>query len=122
MKINISELFKYRQYTDAHIYYCFDRKDYKICDISVCETEPNTPFQRYISLLQVDEKTIQDNYIQSLNNKYILREYQNTDLCFNAFVCDKALWEDWWRYYTSTIFELEKTWCEENKINYIYDL
>ena len=122
MKINISELFRYRQYVDAPACYCFDRKDYKIRDISVYESESNTPFQRYIPLLRVDEKTIQDNYILSLNDKYILREYQNTNLCFNAFVDGKALWEDWWRYYTTTIFELEKAWCEENNIAYVYDL
>ena len=122
MKINISELFKYRQYIDAPVCYCLDRKDYKVCDISVYQTVPDTPFQRYISLLQIDEKTIQDNYIQSLNDKHILREYQNTNLCFNAFVDDKSLWEDWWKYYTTAIFELEKTWCEENNIAYVYDL
>ena len=96
--------------------------NYKVCDISVYQTESDTPFQRYISLLQVDEKTIQDNYIQSLNDKHILREYQNTNLCFNVFVDDKALWEDWWKYYTTAIFELEKTWCEENNVAYVYDL
>ena len=43
MKINISELFKYRQYIDAPVCYCLDRKDYKVCDISVYQTEPDTP-------------------------------------------------------------------------------
>ena len=122
MKINISELFKYRQYIDAPVCYCFDRKEYKICDISVCKTESNTPYQRYISLLRINEQEIRDNYIRSLNDKYILREYQNTNLCFNAFVDDKVLWEDWWKYYTTAIFELEKTWCEVNNIAYVYDL
>jgi len=122
MKINISELFKYRQYIDAPVYYCFDRKDYKICDISVCKTKSDMPFQRYISLLRINEEEIRDNYIRSLNDKYILRDYRNTNLCFNAFVEHNSLWSDWWRYYTTTIFELEKTWCEENKITYVYDI
>ena len=84
----------------------------------VLNTESHTEERAY----NFAEKTIQDNYIQSLNDKHILREYQNTNLCFNAFVDDKVLWEDWWKYYTTAIFELEKTWCEENNIAYVYDL
>ncbi len=122
MKINISELFEYRQYIDAPPCYCFDKKDYKICDIYILETEIDTPYKRYISLLQIDEKTIQYNYIQSLNDKHISREYQETNICFNAFAESKNLWEDWWKYYTVAVFELEKSWCEENNIKYVYDL
>jgi len=122
VRISISELFKYRQYVDAAVYYCFDKKEYKICDISFLETKSDTPYQRFISLLQIDEKVIQDNYIQSLNDKHISREYQETTLCFNAFAESKSLWQDWWKYYITAVFELEKIWCEDNNIKYEYDL
>lgn len=122
MKINISELFKYHQYIDTPIYYCFDKKEYKVRDFCDREMEDNTPYQRYISLLQIDEKTIQDHYIQSLNDRHISREYLDTNLCFNAFVEHQCLQTDWWRYYMKTVFDLEKIWCEENNIKYLYDL
>lgn len=122
MKINISELFKYRQYKDAPVYYCFDKKEYKVCNVSIVTTEADTPYQRYLSLLQIDEKAIQDNYIKSLNNKYISRDYQETDLHFNAFIDYQGLQSDWWKYYTRMVFDLEKIWCEVNNIKYVYDL
>ena len=122
MKIQISELFRYRQYVDAPICYCFDKKEYRICDISILETKSDTPYERYIALLRIDEKALQDNYIQFLNDKRIFREYQETSLCFNAFVESKALWEDWWKYYTTTVFDLEKVWCEDHNLKYVYDL
>ena len=122
MKINISELFKYCQYKDAPVYYCFDKKEYRVCNISIVKTETDTPYQRYLSLLQIDEKAIQDNYIKSLNDKHISRDYQRTDLNFNAFVDYQRLQSDWWKYYTGVVFDLEKNWCEENNIKYVYDL
>lgn len=122
MRINISDLFRYRQYVGAPVHYCFDKREYKICDISALETPPDTPYQRYIPLLRIDEKVLQDNYIRFLNDKHIWREYQETNLCFAAFVERKNLWNDWWKYYTTTVFELEKLWCEKNHLVYVFDL
>ena len=34
VKVKISELFTYLQYINSPLYYCFDRKNYKICDAS----------------------------------------------------------------------------------------
>ena len=122
MKIHISEFFKYRQFVDQPLYFCFDRKEYKICDTSLLDTQKCEPYRRYIPLLQIDESNIQQAYICSLNDKKLLRDFNSTDLCFNAFVDYYGLQNDWWNYYRRIVFELEKTWCEENSIQYIVDL
>ena len=122
MKIKISELFKYRQYLDDSVYYCFDRKEYKICDSSNLNSQENEHYNRYIPLLQIDEKQIQEAYIESLNNRQISYKYKNSSLSFNAFIDYQNLHNDWWNYYRRTVFLLEKTWCEENSIQYAFDL
>ena len=122
MKIQISELFKYRQYDDRPLCFCFDRKEYKICDASFLDTQKSNPYTRYIPLLQINESSIQQAYIASLNDKKLLRDFNSTELCFNAFVDYRGFQNDWWSYYRRIVFELEKTWCEENSIQYIVDL
>ena len=122
MKIHISELFKYRQFVDQPLYFCFDKKEYKICDASLLDTQKCEPYRRYIPLLQIDESNIQQAYIASLNDKKLLRDFNSTDLCFNAFVDYCGFQNDWWNYYRRIVFELEKIWCEENSIQYIVDL
>ena len=121
MTIQISELFKYRQFNDQPLYFCFDKKDYKICDASLLPNQSNEPYKRYIPLLQINETKIQQAYIVSLNDKKLLLDFNNTDLCFNAFIDNRGLHSDWWNYYRSNVFELEKTWCEKNSLHYIFD-
>lgn len=122
MKIQISELFKYRQYVNSPLYYCFDRKEYKICDVSFLNSQENMPYKRYIPLLQIDENKLQKKYIASLNNVKLIRDFSNTNLSFNAFIDYCNLQSDWWNHYRRTVFELEKVWCEENSFQYIFDL
>jgi len=121
MKIQISELFKYRQFDDQPLYFCFDRKEYKICDASLLNTQKNDPYKRYIPLLQIDESKIQQAYIISLNDKKLLRDFNTTNLCFNAFIDHLGLQNDWWNYYSRTVSELEKIWCKENSLQYTMD-
>ena len=122
MRIQISELFKYRQFANLSLNLCFDRKEYKICSASLLDNQKNDPYKRYIPLLQIDETKIQQAYIISLNDKKLFRDFNSTDLCFNAFIDYRGLQMDWWNYYRRVVFELEKTWCEENSLQYLFDL
>ena len=122
MKIQISELFKYRQFDGQPLYFCFDKKEYKICNVSLLDTQKSDPYKRYVPLLQIDEAKIQQEYIISLNDKKLLRDFNSTDLCFNAFIDYRGLQHDWWNYFRRFVFELEKTWCEENSLQYDFDL
>ena len=123
VKVKISELFTYLQYINSPLYYCFDRKNYKICDASHLEEQHDSFYPRYIPLLQIDEKSIEKSFILSLNDKRILRMYNSPDFNFNAFVeSPPERWARWWSYYKTTVFDLEKEWCEEHSIKYIYDL
>ena len=94
VKIQISELFKYRQFNDQPLYFCFDKKDYKICDASLLASQSNEPYKSYIPLLQINETKIQQAYIVSLNDKKLLLDFNNTDLCFNAFIDNRGLHSD----------------------------
>lgn len=118
MYIHIEELFRHRQYTDFPMAYCFDRKTYTICD-SVYLDLPNEGFyERYIPLFQIDQDAIENNYIQQLNNREILRAFQQKDICFEAFIQQNALWDDWWQYYKETVYQIAEQWCEINAIKY----
>ena len=120
MKINISELFTYRQYTDAPIAYCFDRKAYRICDAALLGTE-SEPYQRYIPLLKIDEELIRAAYVRSWGDLHILPAIREGAISFEAYIEREGLQSDWWEYYRSVVFDLEKTWCEENGIGYVFD-
>ncbi len=123
MKVSISELFEYRQYKDAPLAYCFDRKKYEICDISFLHEQNDDIYQRFIPLLQIDEEKIQESFIRSLNDKKILRQYKTSEFNFSVFVESPAwLWPRWREYYRKTVFDLEKEWCENNSIYYIDDV
>ena len=122
MKINISERFRYRQYTDATVAYCFDRKTYKICDAALLGAEDSTPYQRYIPLLAIDEGLIRDAYVRSWGDLHILPAIREGAITFNAYIEREGLQTNWWEYYRSVVFDLEKTWCEENNITYLFDL
>ena len=122
MKIKISELFKYRQYTETDMMYCFDKKECCVCDVSMLNYESDTPYQRFIPLLQIDEQLIQAEYLKYINDKRIEKTFEKSRLCFAAFIEQMGLQNDWWNYFVTDVFNKQREWCEKNAVKYIFDL
>lgn len=122
MKTTLSQLFSYRQYTGYPIAYCFDRKNYTICDSAMMNNNNDFPYLRYIPIFQITQDEIEYNYILQLNDSHLLKKYTECECCFEAFMQQHNLWwDDWWNYYTSTVYRIAEQWCKENTINYEAD-
>lgn len=118
MQITISELFTHRQYTDFPAAYCFDRKTYSFCDPSWLSFQNGAFYQRYISLFQIDQNAIEKAFLFNLHNKQIFNKYKTNNMCFEEFVQQNNLWDQWWDYYKMQVNQIAIQWCEKNKINY----
>lgn len=98
--------------------YCFDRKTYRLCDISHLATKSDETYVRYIPLFQVDKDAIENDFILDLHDKHLLRKYSTSDVCFEEFVQRNNLWNPWWTYYKRAVTQIAIHWCENNNINY----
>lgn len=110
-------LFSYRQYVGSPVYYYFDRKTYKICDVASVPPESNY-YKRYVPLLQIDEEAIQQSFIEQINDRHLIRKYKERNVCFEAFLQQYNLWERWWSYYRNKINLIAQQWCDEHSIKY----
>lgn len=124
MKIPISELYRHWQSTDFPVAYCFDRKTYTVCEISCLEEANDEPYQRYLPLLQIDRDKIEERFIESFNDRQLLYKYKkDPNFNFHHFVESQGWWWDrWWGFKRKVIFDLQREWCEEHHIQYVYDL
>ena len=116
MRISLKELFSHSQYTNRPVYYYFDKKTYTICDINSLDHQQNLPYIRYIPLFQVDEEAIQQEYILRFMGKRAWRKFQESSVCFEAFMQTNNEWNSWWRFYQQTVYALIKQWCNDNHI------
>ena len=118
MYVKLEELFSYRQYDDAPIEYYFDRKRYAIVDRSAVLHSSQEHYERYVPLYQINEQELQEDYIVHWNNKKLLFDYRHRSVCFEAFLQERALWNDWWEYYVKRVRQIAIDWCKENRISY----
>ena len=119
MYIQLKELFIYRQYKEHPIYYFFDKKTYKIADLDFYEENKNKdPYERFIPMFQIDEDEIAYDFVSKLNNKKLMRDYQNRKVCSDAFIEDYGLDRSWWEFYVNTTFQIASDWCRENHISF----
>ena len=118
MHIDLETLFIYRQQVDYPIAYYFDKKTYAIVDSNFKLDLSNEYYERYIPLFQIDELKIQNDYIQQINNKKILHEYNQQQFCFEEFLQRHLMWDNWWCFYKNVVYQLAINWCKKNNIQY----
>lgn len=118
MTISPEQLFSYRQYTGQPPAYCFDTLTYTFCDVSYLQYEPSAPhyYERYVPLFQIDETALQARFIRKQNNTALSRAFTAKTVCFEAFVHEQNLWDDWWEYYKACVYSTAVAWSEAHGI------
>jgi len=119
MHIPLKELFLYRQYTDGPVFYYFDRKKYTIISLESIESSQDLPYERYIPIFQVDEKALQNSYIQRFMGKSAWHKYQNASLCFEEFLQRNGAWNSWWDYYKESVCDIARQWCKKHGVSFV---
>ena len=122
LRVKLSELRRYYNRVGALIEYYFDRKTYAVVDAETISLTLDEPYQRYIPLYQIDEEQLQDDYINSWNDKKMLYEYEHAPYCFEAFIQRRSLANNWWRFYCKQVSYIAVSWCEEHHIKYEWDI
>lgn len=118
MYVHLEELFKYRQYVDCPVNYCFDRKLYQICDAASAEQKCDTFYDRYIPMFQIDTETLERDFIASCNDRFLLRAFKDSSCCFEEFVQRAGLFHRWWNFYRLEVAKAAIAWCDKYHIKY----
>ena len=119
MRISLNDFFRHCQYTDGPVYYYFDRKTYTICEKERMEDALDVPYVRYIPLFQVDEKALQDEFIQQYMYKGAWRKFQDSPYCFEEFMQRNNEWYHWWDFYKKSVYQIARQWCMDNLISFV---